>query len=131
MYLPDLFDGVRRRDQLLAVGGVDAVVAGVTGRGRGDQHMHFAGAGISDHLDDLAGGGAADDGVIDDHHPFPLEDLPHRVQLDLDAEVADRLLRFDEGPADIVIPDQPQFEADPGLLGIAHGRRHPGIGDRR
>src|SRR6185369_7088063 len=90
--------------------------------------MDFAGTGVSDHLDYLAGGRPPDYGVVDNDDAFPLEDLPYRVQLDLHPEVANRLLRFNEGPADVVIADQSQFERQPGLLGIAHGGRNSGVG---
>ena len=68
--------------------------------------MHFAGAGASDHADNLAAGGAANEGIVDQHDALALQQVPHRIQLQLDAEIADRLRRLDEGAADVVIADQ-------------------------
>ena len=58
------------------------------------------------------------------------DDFPHRVELDLDPEVADRLLRFDEGAPDVVVADQPELEGDSRLLGIADGGGDTRIGNR-
>jgi hypothetical protein len=54
--------------------------------------VDLGGAGGADHLDDLARGGAADERVVDDDHALALEHLRDGVQLELDAEVADRVL---------------------------------------
>ena len=64
------------------------------------------------------------------HHAFALEHLAHGVELDLDAEVADVLLRLDEGAADVVVADQGEVQRDAGLLGVADGGGHAGVGDR-
>src|SRR4051812_38005434 len=45
--------------------------------------------------------------------------------------MADRLLRLDERPADIVIADQPELERDLGLLCITDGCRYAGVRYRR
>src|SRR5262249_30966592 len=47
--LRDLLDRLVRRDQLAAGGRVDAVVAGVHRRRRGDAHVHLAGSGLAQH----------------------------------------------------------------------------------
>ena len=47
---------------------IDAVVTWADGRRRADAHVHFLGAGIAQHADDLPAGGAADDGIIDHDH---------------------------------------------------------------
>ena len=57
-----------RGDQLVAVGHVDAVVAGRHDRRRRDAQVHLRGAGVAQHLDDLARGRAAHDRVVDHHH---------------------------------------------------------------
>src|SRR6185369_8906024 len=115
-------------DQLFPVRCIDPVVAGEAGGGGRDSHMDFTGAGVSHHLDDLAGGRPPDYGIVDNHDPLPLEDLPYRIQLYLYPEVAYGLLRFYEGPADVVIADQSQLEREPRLLGISHGGRNSGVG---
>jgi len=66
--------------------------------------------GGAQHLDDLAARGAAHDRVVDDDHPLALDHRAHRVELELDAEVADRLARLDEGAPDVVVADQPGVE---------------------
>ena len=50
---------------------------------------------------------AAHDRVVDEHDALAFENAAHRVQLDAHAEVADRLLRLDEGAADVVVADEP------------------------
>ncbi len=67
---PDLLDGVRRGDELLVGGDVDAVEAGELGRRRGYAHVDLLRAGVAEHLDDLPHGGAAHDRVV--HHDDPL-----------------------------------------------------------
>ena len=119
----DLLDGLVGRDQLAARGRVDAVVAGVHGRRRGDAHVHLARAGLPQHADDLARGRAAHDRVVDQHDALALDDLAHRVQLDLDAEVADRLLGLDERAPDVVVADEAEPEGDARLLRVARGPR--------
>src|SRR6266446_5460947 len=83
----DLFDVVRRSDELAAIRGVDAVVAGARRRRRADPHVHLARAGVADHLHDLAAGRAAHDRVVDDDDALPGEHLALGVELHLDAEV--------------------------------------------
>ncbi len=72
--------------------------------------MHFFCAGVPYHADDLAAGGAAHDGVINQDDPLSGEKTAHWIQLELYAEVAHTLLRLNEGAADIVIADQPKAE---------------------
>ena len=64
------------------------------------------------------------------HDALAFEDAAHRVQLDPDAEVADRLLRLDERAADVVVADQAHLHRQPGLLGVADRRAHAGVGNR-
>ena len=52
----------------------------------------------------------------------------YRVELDADAEVADRLLGLDEGAADVVVPNQTHLEGSSRGVGKAHGRRTPESG---
>jgi len=54
-------------------------------------------------------------------HPLAGDQLAHRVELDLHPEVADRLLRLDEGAAHVVVADQPEFERQAGLPTVAQG----------
>src|SRR5437764_5652744 len=110
--LRDLLHGMRGRDQLLPDGRIDSVVAGPARRRRADAHVHFLGACIAQHLDDLAARGATHDRVVDHHHALALYDVLHRVELQLHAEVADRLRRLDERLTDVVAGDEPDVVRD-------------------
>src|SRR5699024_3832984 len=52
------------------------------------------------------------------------------VELEADAELADRLARLDEGPADVGVLHQALAEGDARLLRIADGRGGTGLGRR-
>ena len=90
-----LFDRVGRGDQLLGVGGVDAIGAGVTPRGRRDAHVDLGRARVAEHAGDLAAGCAPHDRVIDHDDPLSLDHRSHRVVLDLGAEIANPLVGLD------------------------------------
>ena len=60
---------------------------------------------------------------------LPSRMLRTGIQLHLYAEVADRLLRLDERPADVVVADEPHAQRQPRLLGEADRRAHAGVGD--
>src|SRR3954471_3355288 len=85
--LADLLQAVAGRDQLVAGGGVDPVVAGPLGRRRGDAHVYLGGPAVPDHAHDLARGGSAHDRVVYQHHPAAGQQLPDRVELDLHPEI--------------------------------------------
>ena len=123
--LADLLDRVRRRDELLAGRRVDAVVTGPGDRRRAQPEVHLARARGPDHLHQALAGVAANQAVVHHHHRLALDDLAHRVELDLHLGDAEGLRRVDEGPADVVVPDQPVLQLDPGHLGEAE--RH-GVG---
>src|SRR6185503_7204606 len=125
--LPNLFSGVAGRDEFLSGRRVDAVETGRDDRRRADAHMHFFGSRIAKHLHNFTACRASYQRIIDDNDPFPLQHLRHCIELDLDTEVADRLFRLNEGAADIVISNQPQFKWNPRPLGIAERSRHPGV----
>ena len=48
-----------------------------------------------------------------------LQQFGHRVEFDLDPEMANRLARLDKGAPDVVAAHQRHLERQPGLLGIA------------
>src|SRR5258707_7289786 len=93
----DLRHLVTRSDQLLPGRGVDAVVARPLDGRRRDAHVHLAGPRRAHHLDDLAAGSPADDGVVHHYHPLARQHLAVRVELHLDPEVPDALPGLDEG----------------------------------
>src|SRR5208282_3445082 len=51
------------------------------------------------------------------------------VQLQLHAEVADRLLRLDESTSDVVVADEAKAKRDATFCGVSDGRGIAGIGD--
>ena len=53
--------------------------------------MHLQRAGLAQHPDQRALGVAAHDRVVDHDQPLAPDDLPQRVQLEPDAELADGL----------------------------------------
>ena len=126
----DLLDRLLRRDELGAARGVDAVVAGPAGRRRGDAQVDLGGAGLAHHAHDLPRGRAAHDRVVDQHDPLAGDDRAHRVQLHLDAEVADRLLGLDERPADVVVARHAELERQARLAAVADRRVEAAVGHR-
>ena len=117
------------RDELLAARRVDPVVAGVRRRGRRDPHVDLGRPGRLQEPHELLRRRPADDGVVDEDDPLAADDGPDGVQLHLDAEVPDRLLRLDEGPPDVVVPHEPHAVRDAALLGVAERREDPRVGD--
>jgi len=94
-------------------------LAGVAGAGAGSACRTLAipgRPGSADHLDDLPAGRAPDDRVVDEHDALILEQAANRVQLYLDAEVANRLRRLDEGAAHVVVADEPEAHRHARLL---------------
>src|SRR5579864_478670 len=81
--------------KFFARGRVDAVIAGRDGCRATDAHVNFRGAGFAHQADDFAAGGAANDGVIHKDDALALEQRADGVELEPDAEIANRLLRLD------------------------------------
>ena len=109
---------------------VDAVVAGRYGWRRADAEVDLAGSRRADHLHDLAARGPSNHRIVAEDDPLPRQQLPDGVQLDLDAEVPDRLLGLDEGPSHVVVADQTELEGNARLLGVAQGGRDARIRNR-
>ena len=59
----------------------------------------FGGAEVADELDDLLAGGATDKRIVDENDALAFDEITHRVELELDAEGADLLLRLNERAA--------------------------------
>jgi hypothetical protein len=91
--------------------------------------VHFPGASLAHHADDLAAGGAAHDGIVHQHDALALEQVAHRVELELDAEIANRLRRLDKRAPDVVVADQRLAEGQAALIGVSDGGGHAGIRD--
>src|SRR5262245_64878412 len=83
----DLLHLVAGADELLARRRVDAVIARPLDGRRGDAHVHLARAGRPHHLDDLAAGRSAHDGVVHDHHELARQHIAVWVEIHLDLKV--------------------------------------------
>src|SRR5262245_12130711 len=116
---PNLFDRVAGGNEFFPGGRIDAVEAGRDDRRRTDAHVHFLSPRIAKHLHNFTACRPPHQRIIDDDDPFPFQDFRHSIELDLDIELADRLLRLNKGAADVVIPNQPKFKRNPRPLGIA------------
>ncbi len=68
--------------------------------------MDLACSGVADHADKFAAGGSAHQRIVHENHSLAGKQMAHRVELQLHAEVADRLRRLNERPPDIVIANQ-------------------------
>ena len=132
----DLLMGLLVGDELLGIGEVDSVVAGMAVRRAADAEVDLPGAGLAEIHHARLGGRAAHDGVVDDHDALALHRLADEVELHPDVEVADELGRLDEGAADVVVADESgvvgnsQFlgEAERGIdAGVGHGDDHVGL----
>ena len=128
--LANLFERMRRGDELAAARRVDAVETRRHRRRTADAQMHFLRAGRAHHLHDLAAGRPAHDRIVDQHDALPGEDALDRVELHLDAEVANRLRRLDERAADVVIADQAEAQRQLRLFRIADRGAHARVGNR-
>src|SRR5262252_689463 len=123
----DLLHLVAGADELLARRRVDAVIARPLDRRRGDAHVHLARAGRPNHLDDLAAGRPAHDGIVHDDHALARQHLAVGVELHLDPEVADALLGLDEGTPHVVVADEAGVVGQARLFREAEGRPHSGV----
>ena len=109
--LADLLDRSVARDHLVGIGEVDAVEALPDHRRRRDAHVHLGRARVEEHLHDLPRRVAADDRVVDDDDALA-RDLGERVELQLHALAAQRLVGLDERARDVAVLDQPFAERD-------------------
>ena len=90
--------------------------------------MDFGCAGAADHAHDLAAGGAAHDGIVQQDHALAFEQGAHRVQFQLDSEIAHGLARLDKSASDIVVADQPEAQRKSALRGISNRGGNAGVG---
>ena len=58
---------------------------------------------------------------------LPVEQIAHRVELELDAEVAHALFGLDEGAADVVVADEAEVERDAAFGSVAERGGHAGV----
>ncbi len=126
----DFRDGVAGCDQFFLRGRIDSVKAGRQRRRATDPHVDFFRARGPDHLDDFAAGRSTDDGIIDEDHALPGQQLSNRIQFHLHTKVPNRRFRLDECAADVVVTNQSEGEWNAGLLRISNRRGYPGVGNR-
>ena len=117
-------------DHLLARRHVDAVVAGMADRRRGDPHVDLGRARVAQHLHDLARRVAAHDRVVDDHEPPAAHDLGQRVELQPQAVLAQLLAGLDEGPRHVAVLDEAVVLGQAGRAREAARRGVAGVGHR-
>jgi len=84
---------------------------------------------VTNHADDLPAGGAAHYGIVDQDHPFALEQAVNGVQFQLHPEVANRLLRLDESTPDVVVANEAKAKRNTTFGGVSNGRGIAGIRD--
>ncbi|CAB4956998.1 unannotated protein [freshwater metagenome] len=92
--------------------------------------MDLAGTRLAEHAHEGALRVAPNDRVIDDDEALAGDDIAQGVELEPDAELANRLRRLDEGAADIGVLHEALGERDPGLLGVADCRVAAGLRHR-
>src|SRR6202035_2096086 len=89
--------------------------------------MDFFGAGVAHHADELAAGGAADDGIVDEDDALSGDEFTNGIEFEFDAEIADGLRRLDEGAADVVIANEAHAEGNFGFEREANGGGDTGV----
>ncbi len=123
-----LLDRAVRGRELVLVGHVDAVEARRDDGRRRDADVHLGRARVEEHLHELARRVPADDRVVDDDDPLPV-DLVERVELHADPLLAHALLGLDEGARDVAVLDERLVERDSRRLREADRRRRAAVGD--
>ena len=75
--------------------------------------MDFPSPGRPEQLDQLPGSATPDDGVVYNDHPLASQNMLDGIELYLDGEISTTLRRMDEGPADVMISNQAEFQRNP------------------
>ena len=123
-------DGAPSGEVELALGaGEVEVLAAVDERRTGGPHVDLFGAMFVEPLDGVLELGAADDGVLAEHHAVPLDQLPGGDELHHRHEVAGLLVLGHEAPRPGGrILDEGARVPHPGLVGVADGVGRARIG---
>jgi len=85
---------------------VNSIIAGSNDRRAVYPDVYFLHSGGADYLHDFPAGCSAYNGIVNQHNTLAAQDLPNRIKLYLNSEVADRLLGFNKCTPDIVVTDQ-------------------------
>src|SRR5579864_2484921 len=123
----DFFQRFVGSDELAFGRRVHAVKARRNSWRTGDANVNFSCAGVAHHTDDLAAGCAANNGIVDQDYALAGEQTANGIQLELDAEVAHTLLRFDERASDVMVADQPKAKRQQRFRRISQSRSHTGV----
>ena len=118
------------RHQFGARGHVDAVDVGMAHRRSGRGQVDLDGAGVTRHLHDFLGGGAAHDGVVHQQHLAALELAADGVELLAHGFLARGLARHDEGAAHVAVLDKAFAVGNAQQLGQLHGAGPAGFRNR-
>ena len=124
---PDLLRGIVACDQVFLVRDIGAKIAGRDERRRGGAHVDLFCPRLPQQIDDLAGGGAPDDGIVHHHDPSALHAALQGPQLDAHRLLPALLAGGDKGAADVTVFYQAYPVGNTGLLGVAHGGVQTGI----
>ena len=122
--------GAASCDELLALRGIDAIVAAIYNRRRRNTYMYFLRASLLQQLHYLATGGTAHNGVVDHNHGFALYHAAHGVQLQAHCISTLLLCRLDKGTAHVTVFGETFHKGDAGLKGIADGGGGAAVGCR-
>ena len=87
---------MRVGDQCVLRRGIHAEMAGVANRWRADAQVDFGGARAAQHGHNARGGSPAHDAVVNQGDALPAQNLGQRVELQVDAKLALRLVRLNE-----------------------------------
>ncbi len=126
----DLADRHVGGQQLGPAAGVHPVGARPLVGRRRHPEVHLGGAGLTQHLHHLLGGGAAHDGVVDHHELLAPDVLGQRVELETHALAALLLVGLDERAADVAVLHQAVAVGDAGGARVALRGGNPRLGDR-
>src|SRR6185436_12090319 len=123
----NLLDRQVGRNQLISRRSVNSEEAGSDGWRTAYANVHFACAGVAHHLNDLLRSRPANDRIVDQNDAKPFDQVSHRVQFYLDAEVANGLFGLDEGPAYVVVAHKSEAEFQTRFRCIADCGRGAGV----
>ena len=124
----DLLRGAAAGDEMLPGVDVGTKIAGVEEGGRGHPHVDLGGPRLPQQANDAGGGGAPDNGVVDEDHPLAPHGGGDGVELDAHLVRPVFLPGGDEGAGDILVLDKADAVGDAGLPGVADGGVNARVG---
>ena len=106
---------------------VRAIIAGGHKGGGTDPHMNFLCSCQAQLPDNPAAGGTPDNGIVNEHHPFPPNHGSDGIELDVHAVFPLTLAGSNEGSSDIFVLGKADGVGDSRLGGIPDGRLQAGV----